>query len=188
MIKEMFAIDKNTTKEFWLSHLVILLSTVVAVYLAAKAGLDTAVEFEMLQSDRNSYYLQSSLRDEFKDNTDQVIKMCEICLDQRYSLYLGQKGKYDLDKFVWTAMQDSADTFEVPSTILTGVRRYYKSADRTIYSITNADYGRGWNSYYSRQIPELLKQTQETRAQLLPLMDRELKRLKSNLQSKGVEL
>jgi len=188
MVKELFHIDKNSNKEFWLSHLVILLSTVIAVYLAAKAGLDSAVEFEMIQSDRNSYYLQASLLDEFKDNTDQVTEMCNICSDGRYSLYLGQKNKHDLDKFVWTAMQDSADTFEVPSVILTGVRRYYKSADSLIYSISNADYGKSWNYNYSRHIPELLEETKTTRGKLIPIMEKELKRLKGRLHDKGVEI
>ena len=190
MIKELFLVEKSSTKEFWLSHLVILLSTVIAVFLAAKAGLDSAVEFEMIQSDRNSYYLQASLLDEFKDNTNQVTEMCNLCSDteQRYSLYLGQKNKHDLDKFVWTAMQDSADTFEVPSVILTGVRRYYKSADGLIYSITNADYGNSWNYNYSRHIPELLEETKKTRVKLIPIMEKELKRLKERLESKGVEV
>ena len=184
----LFNVDKNSTKEFWLSHVLVIISTVFAVYLAAQAGLSTAIEFESIQSDRNSYYLQSSLLDEFKDNTDQVIEMCEVCLDDRYSLYLGQKGKHNLDKFIWISMQDSADTFEVPSVILTGVRRYYKSADKTIYSVTNADYGRSWNQYYSRQIPTLLKETKEIKEKLIPIMEKEIASLKNKLESNGVEL
>jgi len=188
MLKQLLSIDKNSTKEFWLSHTLILLSTVFAVYLAAKAGLDTAVQFELVQSDRNSYYLQSSLMDEFKDNTEQVIEMCETIMDERYALYLGQRGKHELDKFVWTAMQDSADTFEIPSTILTGVRRYYKAADETILSITHADYGRSWNMNYSRQIPVLLEKTKKARAEIIPEMEKELQRLRTRLAQHDIKL
>ena len=183
-----FNVENNTTKEFWLSHILILVSTVFAVYLAAKAGLETAVEFEVVQSDRNSYYLQSSLMDEFKDNTDQVIEMCEICLDDRYALYLGKQGKHELDKFIWTAMQDSADTFEVPGAVLTGVRRYYKSADKTIYSITHADEGGYWTQKYKEKVQALLKETKATKARVLPRMQKELDRLENNLKKHNIDL
>jgi len=187
-MKKMFSIEKDTTKEFWLSHILILVSTVFAVYLAAKAGLETAVEFEIVQSDRNSYYLQRSLMDEFKDNTEQVIEMCEICLDDRYALYLGKQGKHGLDKFIWTAMQDSADTFEVPGSVLTGVRRYYKSADKTIYSITHADEGGYWTQKYKEKVEALLKETKETKATVLPRMQKEIDRLKTNLKKHNIDL
>ena len=187
MKKNLFNVEKNSTKEFWLSHIVILISTVFAVYLAAKAGLDTAIEFEEIQSDRNSYYLQKSLLDEFKDNTDQVIKMIKICDEQRYSIYFGKKNKSNLDLFVWEAMKDSSDTFEIPSTILTGIRRYYKSANPTLYAIENMSYGRMWNGSYFRKLPPLKKETKEIRTKLIPIMEAEINRLKERLESKGVD-
>jgi len=188
MLKQLLSIDKDTTKEFWLSHSLILVSTVFAVYLAAKAGLETAVEFELVQAERNSYYLQSSLMDEFKDNTNQVLKMCEGLEDERYYLYLGHEEKHQLDKFVWSAMQESSATFEIPSGILTGVRRYYKVADGTIFSITHAEYGRTWNMNYNKQIPTLLEQTKQARAEIIPQMEKELKRLKTRLQKHNIDL
>lgn len=200
MLKDLFHVEKNSTKEFWLSHFVVLVSTVCAVYLAAMAGLQTAVDFEMVQSDRNSYYLQSSLLDEFKDNTDQALKIVEDCLedDDEYGdggkskkkwKYLEEKGKHDLEKFVWTAMLDSSDTFEVPSPVLTGVRRYYKLADKVIGSITNAEYGnKSWGYPYRNQSIALLKASREAKSKLIPMMQKELDRLKKRLESKGVDL
>lgn len=187
-LRSFLRIEKNTTKEFWLSHILILISTVLGVYLAAKAGLDTAIKFELVQSDRNSYYLQASLRDEFDDNTKRVIAMCEAIMDDRYALYLGQKDKQILDKYIWTTMQESDDTFQVPSKVLTGVRRYYNMADNVIYSITRAEYGNSWNLNYSRQIQPLLEATKKARKEILPAMDKELQRLKSRLEKHNIAL
>jgi len=194
MIKELFHIEKNSTKEFWISHLVVLVSTVFAVYLAAAAGLQTAVEFELVQSERNSYYLQSSLLDEFKDNTDQALKIStdflgkELDSNGKHVLfqYVGVQNERELDKFVWTSMQDSSDTFEVPRRILTGVRQYYKLADKAIYSVSHSTQR---PSHIKREIvPPLLKATEEAQAKLIPLMQKELDRLRKRLVSKGVDL
>ena len=194
MLKNLFHIEGNSTKEFWLSHLVVLVSTVCAVYLAAMAGLQTAVEFEVVQSERNSYYLQSSLLDEFKDNTEQALKMSEDCLGEEVDSngkhlifkYVGVKNEHELDKFIWTAMLDSSDTFEIPRRILTGVRQYYKLADRSIYLVTHSNQR---PSHTKRElIPPLLKATKEVRSKLIPIMQEEIDRLRKRLESKGVDL
>jgi len=187
MLYSFLSVGKNN-KEFWFSHLLIIVSTVFAVYLAAKAGLQTAIEFEQVQSSRNSYYLQSSLMNEFKDNTDQIIAMCKGIEEERYGLYLGQQHKHDLDTYVWTAMQDSADTFEIPSSILTGVRRLYRNADKTITTITQAEYGQYWNNNYAQQVPLLLAQTKKAQTEIIPKMQKELQRLKVALAKNDIEV
>ena len=187
MLKSLLRVEKNN-KEFWLSHILILVSTVFAVYLAAKAGLQTAVEFEQVQSSRNSYFLQSSLMDEFKDNTAQILLMCEAIENRRQGLYFGQKHKHDLDLYIWSAMQESSNTFEVPSVILTGVRRYYRSTQKTVATITNAEYGQYWNESYERLIPTLLAQTKKAQAETIPAMQKELQRLKERLAENNIDV
>ena len=195
MIKNLLEVEKSKTKEFWLSNLVILISTVLAVYLAARAGLATAVEFEMVRSDRSSYYLQSSLLDEFKDNTDLALKLSEDSMDKepdkkgkrKVFQYLG-KNKHEIDTYVWTAMLESSETFEIKSQILTGIRRYNKLAKRVIDSVSKAEYGKSWNYRYTSQIISLLKETKKAKSKLIPMMQEEILILKKRLDSYGVHL
>jgi hypothetical protein len=43
------SVDGNEDLKFWVSHLIILLATVLGVYLAASAGLKSAVQFELIK-------------------------------------------------------------------------------------------------------------------------------------------
>lgn len=64
----LFKVRESGNLEYWVSQLVILLSTVVGVYLAAQAGYRTAIEFEVAREDREGYYLRRALLDEVKSN------------------------------------------------------------------------------------------------------------------------
>ena len=72
--KEALNVSKSKTTEFWVSHLIIFAGTIIGVYLAASAGLKVAIQFELIKSDRDSYYMRSALLDELKDNTDTIHK------------------------------------------------------------------------------------------------------------------
>jgi hypothetical protein len=52
--------------------LVILLSTVLGVYLAAQAGYNTAIQFEVTRGEREAYYLRRALLEEVKSNLRSV--------------------------------------------------------------------------------------------------------------------
>jgi hypothetical protein len=63
-----FKVRQDGNVEYWVSQLVILLSTVLGVYLAAQAGYSTAIEFEVTRGERDAYYLRRALLDEVKSN------------------------------------------------------------------------------------------------------------------------
>ena len=56
--------------EFWIGNLFVVFSTVLGVYLAAHAALETAIQFEAVRADRDSYYVRTSLHNELKYNID----------------------------------------------------------------------------------------------------------------------
>lgn len=67
-----FKVRETGNAEFWISNLVIMVSTVLGVYLAAQAGYKVALEFEVARGERDGYYMRRALLDELKDNLDTV--------------------------------------------------------------------------------------------------------------------
>ena len=71
-ILQVFKVRESGNVEFWVSNLVIMVSTVLGVYLAAQAGYKVALEFEVARGERDGYYMRRALLDELKDNLDTV--------------------------------------------------------------------------------------------------------------------
>jgi hypothetical protein len=69
---QLFKVREQGNLEFWTSHLLIMASTVIGVYLAAQAGYMTAMQFEVARGERDAYYMRRALLDELKDNLDAV--------------------------------------------------------------------------------------------------------------------
>ena len=74
----LFKVRESGNKEFWLSHAVILLSTVLGVYLAAQAGYRTALDFEVTRAQRDSYFMRVALLDELNDNIEFAEKFATV--------------------------------------------------------------------------------------------------------------
>ena len=53
---------------FWIGQIMVIVSTVLGVYLAAYAGFERALEFDVLVNKRSAYHLITSLEAELKDN------------------------------------------------------------------------------------------------------------------------
>lgn len=68
---------KKANWEFWIGNMVVVLSTVLGVYLAAHAALETAIKYEAIKTDRNNYYLRTSLYNEMNHNVDAIEKIIE---------------------------------------------------------------------------------------------------------------
>jgi hypothetical protein len=68
----LFKVRESGNVEYWISQAVILVSTVLGVYLAARAGYSTAIQFEVARGEREGYYLRRALIDEVKSNLSSV--------------------------------------------------------------------------------------------------------------------
>ena len=93
-IVKLLSIPKNSSKEFWISHTIVLFATVIGVYLAASAGLQSALQFEIIKSDRDSYFLRSAMYDELKDNVEQMETMGTEFINGQSHKYLNHKGEF----------------------------------------------------------------------------------------------
>ena len=172
--------EKENTK-FWISHLVVLFGTVLGVYLAASAGLQTAVQFELIKSDRDSYYMRSALLDELGDNMDKVQQWGGEYRNGNARKFIGRPDDFILDTYVWKTMQDSPGTFEIPSKILTQVRRYYTNTEINLRKMT----GKG---PAADQVNTMLEETETMRTGAIPLLKQDLQQLVEKLEKAGVTL
>ena len=128
--------DKNNA-EFWLSHALIIGSTVLGVYLAAGAGYRVGMELQTVRADRASYYLHLALLDEVTDNLQQVEDWAEQYVTASKAKFVGRGGQYRLETYVWDAMAHSDVPFRLPPEALTGIRRLYRQLSSELYRLTD---------------------------------------------------
>ena len=129
--------DYSERTKFWVSHLVVIIGTVMGVNLAANAGFQKAVEFELVRSERDSYYLRSALLSELADNVERAAAWGEDFRSGNARHYIGHPEACEIDSFVWSAMAEQQGTFEIPAEILTPIRRYYGALGRHVGGITS---------------------------------------------------
>ncbi len=128
--------DKNNA-EFWLSHALIIASTVIGVYLAAGAGYRVGMELQTVRSDRESYYLQLALLAEVNDNLRHVADWSDQYITNSKAKFVGRSEQYRLETYVWDAMADSDVAFRLPPEALTGIRRLYRQLSSELAQLTD---------------------------------------------------
>jgi len=180
-MRKIFSVDGNEDLKFWVSHLIILLATVLGVYLAASAGLKSAVQFELIKSDRDSYYMRSALLDELNDNIRNIQDWGAEYEGGGAWNFIGHAGEYNLDTYVWTTMKEAAGTFEIPSTVLTGIRRYYNNTEVNLNKMTSNDGA-------ADQVRNMLEQTETLAEDVLPFLELDIENLAKRLHKAGIDL
>ncbi len=180
-LKDSLDINGKENTKFWISHLIVLLGTVMGVFLAASAGLKSAVQFELIKSDRDSYYMRSALLDELADNMEKVTKWGGEYQSGNARKFIGNTNDFNLDTYVWTTMQESPGTFEIPSKILTQVRRYYTNTEINLRKMT----GKG---PAAEQVQVMLEETKAMSREAIPLLKQDIQQLVEKLDKVGVSL
>lgn len=165
---------------FWISQISMIIATVLGVYLAAQQGLQQAVLFEQIQSDKNNYYLRQSLQHELSDNlilvekyTDQI-KDISVHAIKRYALVL--------DTFVWESMKFSPATLETPSNLLSESRKFYREVNDIHGKIQTNFY----SAHYGTKL--LLEQVEHMRTAVLPRFEADTNQLKQALAQQDVKV
>lgn len=161
--------------EFWIGNFVVVLSTVLGVYLAANAALETAMEFEALRSDRDNYHLRTSLREEFDRNLGALDGIAAVLEEHGYRYQASIAAFPKMRFFVWEAMKTAPQTLATPSHILAGVQSLYDEAQELL---RRSETHRIGPAYLAEQLREL---TAATRAGLLAEMDADLADLRTRL-------
>ena len=112
---------------YWVGHIFIIIATILGVYLAAVAGFEKAIQFELVRSDRDTYYLVTALQTEAQDN----IVVLEDFMKRYESNYSEPiLHKPFTSKFIWEGMKYSSSTYEIPYTLLNETKNYYRNIDR----------------------------------------------------------
>ena len=180
-ITNLLNVSGNSNREFWFGHALILLATVLAVYLAASAGLKTAVEFELIKSDRDSYYMRSALLDEVRDNTQRMEQWGKEYRGGKARKFIGNPADFKLDDFIWQTMKDNPGTFEIPSEVLTGVRRYYRLSENTLRHMTAKKAA-------AKHVDAMLEATGVFNGDIIPVLENDIEKLRKKLEDADIEV
>lgn len=175
-----FDVTGSKNREFWFGHLVVLIATVMAVYLAASAGLKTAIEFELVKSDRDSYYMRTALLDEVKDNVQSLDTWGKEYRGGNARKFMNHPDDFKMDYFIWNTMKYNPGTFEIPGDILTGVRRYYRDADATLRKMTS-------KAPAAATVDQMLATNEAFKNETLQKLEANIAALRSKLAKHGIE-
>ncbi|MFK7815068.1 MAG: hypothetical protein AB8B92_01920 [Gammaproteobacteria bacterium] len=170
--------------EFWIGNFFVVFSTVLGVYLAAHAALETAIQFEAVRADRDSYYVRTSLHNELKQNIDVYEEIIN-------NYQKGLKGYHRHDQWanhpeyiVWESLKKSPALITTPPKILAGVTNFYKYADLVIEKLSK----RGPTNdtiYIANQFEEKIGKFKKD---TMPLLERNLENLKQELLAENIDL
>ncbi len=136
-----FDMSKRQNAFFWVGQLSVIVSTVIGVYLAASAGLKTAVDFHSITSDEQNFYSLSALREELHSNNELVLDFFEkrFHFNDKNEITSHTGGRFpELDQFVWKTMLRTTDTFELPIDILKKTSIYYSHYAENVRAYNNS--------------------------------------------------
>jgi hypothetical protein len=172
-----FKVRENGNVEFWVSHGIILLSTVLGVYLAAQAGYKTAVEFEVSRSDREGYYMRRALRDEVNKNLEWADMVSNAIIKDFRASAAGQKPQ----TFVWETMKQQSVTFQLSPQTLSSIREFYDNAESHVKEMTPIMY-----TGKMQEAENWKKEAQKMRETVLVDLDKDMEQLRKELTARGV--
>lgn len=206
-VLRIFKVRESGNAEFWVSNLVIMISTILGVYLAAQAGYKTAVEFEAARNERAGYYMRRSLVDEVKDNLQAIDdwsaefeKTLRARISADYFLPTDDWVTYWADKngccnpgssspqpeairiktYIWETMKEQSTTFELPSESISAIRRFYDNIE------ANGNYiqSKSWKS--GRAAKRIMEDVKKMREEVVPALEKDIAELREILKSKSV--
>jgi hypothetical protein len=184
MLREWLDIKKDSAKEFWVGHAIVLMATVIAVYLAASAGFAQAVKFELVKANMDSFHLRNSMLDELTDNITYMDTIGKEYLGGKSAKYSGKKGQFGLQQFVWEGMKFSPVTFETPSDILTPIRRYYALSSHAIDKMTD----RQPTVMTRKLVKEAMEEGERLKRELIPKIKANIEALRVDLKNYNIDL
>lgn len=165
---------------FWISQIFILIATVLGVYLAATQGFKQAVQFDHIMGQKNTYYLQVSLKNELEHNiaaTEQFLEKTKNSKDQ-WAVY-----PLELSTFIWNNMQISPTALELQPNILANTERFMTSAPKAYQKATTGD-----QSQRAKAIQQLTELVTSSKDSLLPALDKNIQQLEQSLQKANISL
>ena len=183
-LRPMFLPRDRNNAEFWISHLLIIGSTVLGVYLAASEGYNAAVTFESVKSNRQSYYLQSALLSELRDNTNHMEQWRTRYETVSKNVYRGRAKEIRLETYVWGSMAEAPTAYEVPATVLNGIRRFYRRSAANLAIFTETDL----KKFRVPDLKQMRADVATMRTEVIPVLERNIAELRRRLADADVTL
>ena len=116
--------------EFIVSQVCMIAATIAGVYLASSEGLKSAIEFQLIESDRTSYYQQTALAHELRTNTEELEEFITLWQEPNTVVVEGYLPKFDT--FIWQASTESEGTFEIAPPLLLGMVEFHREVNGAI--------------------------------------------------------
>jgi|GEM_PF-4096405 len=146
--------------EFIIAQACMILATIFGVYLAASQGLKTAIEFQLIESDRTSYYQQTALTHELRSNTEELERYIETWQQPNTIVIEGYLPSFDT--FIWRASTESEGTFEIAPPLLLGMVEFHREVNGAINARLAKDISR------ENMMTALVAQRDKARNETLP--------------------
>lgn len=165
--------------EFIAAQGCMIIATIGGVYIGAREGLNAAVEFQLIESDRTSYYQQTALAHELRTNTDELQEFIDLWQEPNTIVVKGYLPEFET--FIWRSSAESDSTFEIPPRLLIGMQEFHREVPRIIEARLNKTTSR------AKMMETLLAQQENAKATLAGL-DQNRAMLRKRLDNAGVEI
>ena len=167
--------------EFWIGNFFVVFSTVLGVYLASHAALETAIKYDSLRTDRDNYYVRTSLYNELNHNIsvfEEVIP--NLRKGRRY--YKNDQYITHPQYFVWESLKKSPAALTTPPKILAGVSHFYEN---TGIILNKLDQRKNFkDSFSANELEELVN---DFKKETMPLIQQNLAELKNDLKQSEIQ-
>jgi hypothetical protein len=192
--------------EMLFTSLVQVVSTVVGVYLAARAAHRNTVNLETSRALRDNYYMRRALLDEVRDNlaaieswAANIERALRNTVHADYFLPTDSWVTYWSDKngcergnvapdeikmktYVWEAMKQQSTTFQLPPDMLSAVRRFYDNMEKNDKDMRSKTWKAG------PAAKAITGDTMRMRTELVPLFEKNTARLRAKLEAASVAM
>jgi len=166
---------------YWVGHFFTIIATIIGIYYASIVGLETGVKLEMIQADRGTYYVASSLYSELESNIERMDESIKLFDKRKFSKDSANKVRFN--DFIFQSAKYSDSTFEIEPEILTGISEYYFTVQGLIH-----DYKFN-NLNHVLMIVEIKKATEAFKAQkIMEKLSAYNKALAKSIENRGVNL
>lgn len=169
--------SRGFKSEFWIGQLVVVISTILGVYLAATVGFKKAVDLTLLTSDRNTFYLASSFEGEISSNTD---KITSFMAEHAGSPFMPDGVKLTLNQFVFETMKEAESTLELDPLVVNGVSSFYLEAGDIIERLNAKALNKGSGFKRLRTLVDDLQASE------LPQLQATVEKLREGLVDAGI--
>lgn len=165
---------------FWLAQGLMVLATIVGVYLASSEGFRKALEFYAVSQGEGTYQVLRSLRAELTANLERVEAFSAASMQQ---LPEGEDSLPRLQRYIWTSLNQSDKTYELPVDVLNGVYSYYHAVERLGPVVVNPA---AWANDRRGALKRLQAESDLVRQQVLPAVDAAMQALAARLKPYGL--